>query len=81
VPARKGTIAYSLSDAVICQNGVSNALAMLTQSFVRVRIEIEVEAGKTYYVRWSVSGNYGKMELVDPANGAKEIEKLHLAKD
>lgn len=38
-------------------------------------LRIEVEAGKTYYVEWSA----GKMKMIDPAKGAKEIRGLHPA--
>lgn len=41
------------------------------------RLRIEVEPGKTYYVKWSIGS---KMKLVDAATGAKEMAKLHLSK-
>ncbi len=44
---------------------------------VRARVEIQAEAGKTYYLKWSVSGGGGKMQLMDAAKGAKEIKGLH----
>jgi hypothetical protein len=47
---------------------------------VRVRVEIDAEAGKTYYLKWSVSSSGGKMQLVDAAKGAKEIKGLHPVK-
>ena len=37
-----------------------------------------VEAGRSYYVRWSVGP---KMALVEESIGAREIQGLHLAKD
>ena len=40
------------------------------------RLRIEVEAGKTYYIKWSIGD---KMKLVDPTTGAKEMNGLHLA--
>ena len=45
------------------------------------KLRIEVEAGKTYYVKWHVSGSGGKMNLVDDKTGEKEVHKLHPAKD
>jgi hypothetical protein len=63
---------------------MGNALSMLTQTtpfLIGSRIDIEVEAGKTYYVKWFVSHLSQKMELVDAAKGAKEIIRLRLAKD
>ncbi len=47
---------------------------------VRVRVEIDAEAGKTYYVKWSVSSSGGKMQLVEAAKGAREIKGLHSVK-
>ncbi len=46
------------------------------------RIRFEAEAGKTYYLKWT-SGTMGtgiKVTQTDPAVGAKEMSKLHLAK-
>jgi hypothetical protein len=43
-------------------------------------LRVDVEAGKTYYLKWSVSGSGGKMMLADGPVGAKEIKKLNLAK-
>jgi hypothetical protein len=43
---------------------------------------MEVEAGKTYYVKWFMTkAHAGKMEIVDEATGAKEMRGLHPAKD
>jgi uncharacterized SAM-binding protein YcdF (DUF218 family) len=41
------------------------------------KLRIEVEAGKTYYIKWHL----GKMKLVDAATGSKEIRGLKLARD
>jgi hypothetical protein len=41
------------------------------------KLRMDVEAGKTYYVKWHL----GKMKLVDAATGAKEVSGLNLAKD
>lgn len=60
-----------------CQRKAAEAFAMLRS---KERLRIEVEAGKTYYVRWAGK----KMELVDAAKGTKEISGLQpfqLAKD
>jgi hypothetical protein len=46
------------------------------------RARFEVEAGKTYYFKWT-SGPFAtgiKVTPVDPEKGAKEIRKLHLSK-
>jgi hypothetical protein len=46
------------------------------------RIRIEVEAGKTYYLKWT-SGVFAtgvKVTPVDEATGAKEMSKLHPSK-
>lgn len=61
-----------------CKNEAAAADLMLQ---VKERLRIEAEAGKTYYVEWSVSGSGGKMKFVDAATGAKKISNLHLAKD
>jgi hypothetical protein len=41
------------------------------------KLRIEVEGGKTYYVKWHL----GNMKLVDATTGIKEMTGLHLAKD
>jgi hypothetical protein len=46
------------------------------------RIRLDVEAGKTYYLKWT-SGTMAtgiKVTLMDPEVGAKEMSKLHLSK-
>jgi hypothetical protein len=48
---------------------------------LKERVRVEAEAGKTYYVKWSLTASGGKMELVDEAKGAKEVRGLRLAKD
>jgi len=57
---------------------VGEAELMKLQKNAKERFRMEVEAGKTYYVKWSIGG---KMKLVDAATGAKEMSGLHLAKD
>lgn len=44
-------------------------------------VAIRAEAGKTYYIRYSLSLSAVKLELVDAATGAREIKGLHPAKD
>jgi hypothetical protein len=56
-------------------------LAMRPKELAHERLHIEVEAGKTYYVKWSGSSSGGKMQLQDAAAGAKEIRKLHPVRD
>lgn len=46
------------------------------------RIRLDVEAGKTYYMKWT-SGTMAtgiKVTLMDPEVGLREMSKLHLAK-
>jgi hypothetical protein len=60
-----------------CQHEAAEAYITLQS---QERLRIEVEAGKTYYVRWIGK----KMELVDAPKGTKEIsglQPLQLAKD
>jgi hypothetical protein len=81
---REGVTLYDARAAASCRDEMGNALSMLTQTtpfLIGSRIDIEVEAGKTYYVKWFVSHLSQKMELVDAAKGAKEIIRLRLAKD
>jgi len=40
------------------------------------RLKTEVEAGKTYYVRWHFNGIDVKMELIDEATALNEISDL-----
>jgi len=44
-------------------------------------LRVQVEAGKTYYVRWSISTSGGSLRVVDSTAGAKEIRKLNLAQE
>jgi hypothetical protein len=47
------------------------------------RIRFDAEAGKTYYLRWTISSpEYSSIKVtpVDEATGAKEMSKLHPAK-
>jgi hypothetical protein len=57
---------------------IAQAELMELQKKAEERFRMEVEAGRTYYVKWSIGG---KMKLVDAATGAKEIRGLHLAKE
>jgi len=63
-----------------CKNAVDAGVLSLTAN---KRILVNTEAGKTYYVRWSVGhfGAGGELELVDEATGAKEMKGLHPAED
>ena len=65
-----------------CLAGVESALAWLTDTVPVDRLQFQVEAGKTYYVRWSFSWRHhprpGLFELVDGATGAKETKDLRL---
>ena len=57
----------------------TDAAALILQA--RKPLLVEAEVGRTYYVKWSVTGGGGKMELMGEAKGAKEIHKLHPVKD
>ncbi len=57
---------------------IGQAELMKLQKQAKEKLRIEVEAGKTYYIKWSVGG---KMKLVDATIGAKEMKGLHIAKD
>ena len=61
-----------------CKNEVAAAYWILQ---LHESVRIEAEAGKTYYVRWSVSSSGGNLKLEDEATGAKQLKGLHLAKD
>jgi hypothetical protein len=45
------------------------------------RIRIDVEAGKTYYLKWTAGPMASgiKVTLEEPSTGAKEMSKLHLS--
>jgi hypothetical protein len=72
-------------------NGLGDApfllsLAVLSsREVLPLRFEIDVESGKTYFLKWTPKSSWtnsaGKMELVDAVKGAKEIKGLNLAKD
>lgn len=73
---------YSREQMASCGEELISALTLLrTTSEPAVpgptHIAIPVEAGKAYYIRWSVTFHGGKIELVDEATGAKHIRKLH----
>jgi hypothetical protein len=61
-----------------CEGRVEAAFKLVQ---VHVFLRIEAEAGKTYYVKWSVSSSGGKLTLENEATGEKEARKLHVAKD
>jgi len=75
---------YNPDDAYDCHREMSAALAILAGTLPAARIGIEVEAGKTYYVKWYFKTGWktagGNLELVNATTGAKEIHKLHPAK-
>lgn len=57
---------------------ILEAELMKLRKKAKERFRMEVEAGKTYYVKWSIGG---KMKLMDAATGAKEMSACHPAKD
>ncbi|MGA3025828.1 MAG: hypothetical protein ABSF98_13755 [Bryobacteraceae bacterium] len=63
-----------------CQVAVNQAAATLNPK--GRRIELEAEAGRTYYVKYDVpTFRESTMALVDAATGAKEISRLHATTD
>jgi hypothetical protein len=66
------------SDLKRCKNAADAADVKLQ---VKSRLQVEAKAGGTYYVKWSITGRGGKMEPMDEAKGAKEMHRLHPAKD
>lgn len=57
---------------------ILEAELMKLRKKAKERFRMEVEAGKTYYVKWSIGG---KMKLMDAATGAKEMSACHPARD
>jgi hypothetical protein len=74
-PASSPQVAQELRS---CEGRVEAALRLVQ---LHVFLRIDVEAGKTYYVKWSVSSSGGKLALENEATGEKDIRGLHLAKD
>jgi Ankyrin repeats (many copies)/Ankyrin repeat len=66
-------------------HGSYHANELLAMVPLTVRLPLEVEAGKIYYVRWSLAlTNHPlayKLELMDEATGAKEMKGASLAKE
>lgn len=74
----KGVIQIDAGDLSFCQGLLNRAIGMLRST---LRLEIEVEGAKVYYVKWYVGFPGVKMEVVDVATAAKEVKGFHLAKD
>src|SRR5208337_4788952 len=77
---------YSREEMASCGEELSSALTLLRTTSVPAvpgptHIAIPVEAGKAYYIRWSVTFHGGKLDLVDEETGAKHIRKLHPEKN
>ena len=81
---------YDRTQVGVCQNSVIFAIATLTDRPVDwqragfTTFELQVEAGKTYYVKWTLSKSSlarpsrPGMTLVDEATGANEIRGMRL---
>jgi hypothetical protein len=70
----EGTVSFStLCRAIWALPGIA-ALTRLQQE-QNERLRFQAEAGKTYYIKWSIGD---KMKLVDTETGSKDIEGLHL---
>jgi hypothetical protein len=77
-----GTLVFSsLSRLKVIPGAILEAELMKLQKEAKELFRMDVEAGKTYYIRIYVTGKGHKMELVDEERGTKEISKLNLAKD
>jgi hypothetical protein len=57
--------------------GSSLAYELLEKVHSAIRLNLNIESGKTYYVRW----NFYSVEVVDETKGAKEIKKVKPAKE
>ena len=77
---RHGASIYLFDQRAVeqCRNDMLTAFTALYR--IVAGVVIKAEAGRTYYVKWSVSGFVGKLQVVDAATGAKEMKKLHPAK-
>jgi ankyrin repeat protein len=66
-------------------NGAELGYELLREVATTARLKLDIEAGKTYYVRWSLSlTNHPlayKMEVMDAVAGAKDIKKESPAKE
>jgi cytohesin len=56
-----------------------NPYQQLDASEFDTALRMEVEAGKTYYIRYSLARAEGKFEVAGESTGAKEINGLHFA--
>jgi len=61
-----------------CKNEVATAYWLLA---MHESVKIEAEPGMTYYVKWSVTGSGGKMNIEVPSTGAKNVRGLHPVKE
>jgi len=70
---------FSTEDLTFCESVMNAGLAVLAGTLrAPPHIELDVEAGKTYYLRWSTTTK-NLMKVEDAATGAKDIRKLHPA--
>ena len=76
---------YNQLDLTNCDAEMDGALNFVSQTVggsytPPARITIDVEAGKTYYLRWTkIHAKPDKIEVVDSVTGADEISKLQPA--
>jgi hypothetical protein len=67
---------YYAGDAQACSTEFGHDLEKV-DAWLSNLIDIDTEAGKTVYLRWSVHVmGYGKLEVVDDATGANDLRKL-----
>jgi hypothetical protein len=62
--------------------GSNDALYLLTKALAARHVSVKAEAGKCYYLRWSVVfGTGNTLEMVDSAEGEKDLQGMHGAKE
>jgi hypothetical protein len=70
------------SHGVYKGDGESSTLTLdQVRTAIYAGVAIRAEAGKTYYVRYSISLSSIRLELMDEATGAKEMKGMHPAKE
>jgi Protein of unknown function (DUF2846) len=78
-----GTVIFSFLPKSTVDVTVYQALANNLAKKKKEVLRIEAEPGKSYYFEWSYGGfgGFHPLKLVDEAAGAKEVSKLHSAKN
>jgi hypothetical protein len=63
------------------EGGLGSALQLVGLSETAYRIQITAQEGKSHYVEYEIKASGKTLRPVDDADGAKEVNKLHLVKD